>query len=185
MKKLSLYIFLVLMFSLFTSHSFAENCPDDMKVEGSDETLKSRVERKYGGYFVPEESYKFGLEIQEAVKNKDLKKLLSLIKHDLISGPKMSFFDGKTFDDAFTESFRSTILSTKPGCAPIGLDKGFILGNGQIWYDKVQYSMFDLRKDLKKYKWFSELSNHEQIKAVFEFETIYGPWSITRITQTK
>ena len=79
MKKLSLYIFLVLMFSLFTTHSFAENCPDDMKVEGFDQTLKSRVEEVYGGYFVPEESYKFGLEIQEAVKNKDLKKLLSLI----------------------------------------------------------------------------------------------------------
>ena len=182
MKKLLSIIVLGL---LFFNVSYAENCPDDMKVEGFDETLKSRVERVYGGYFVPEESYKFGLEIQEAVKNKDLKKLLSLIKHDLISGPKMSFFDGKTFDEAFTESFRSTILSTKPGCAPIGLDKGFILGNGQIWYDKVQYSMFDLRKDLKKYKWFSELSNHEQIKAVFEFETIYGPWSITRITQTK
>ena len=182
MKKI---IGIVVLGLLFFNVSYAENCPNDMKVEGSDETLKSRVERVYDGYFVPEESYKFALEIQEAVKNKDLKKLLSLIKYDLISGPKMSFFEGKTFDDAFTESFRSTILSTKPRCAPLGVDKGFILGNGQIWYDKVQYSMFDLRKDLKKYKWFSELSNHEQIKAVFEFETIYGPWSITRITETK
>ena len=182
MKKLSLYVFLVL---IFCNVSYAENCPDDMKLEAYDQTLKSYVEELHGGYFVPEESYKFGLEIQEAVKNKDLKKLLSLIKDDLISGPKMSFFEGKTFDDAFTESFRSTILSTKPGCAPIGLDKGFILGNGQIWYDKVKYSMFDLRKDLKKYKWFSELSNHDQIRAVNDFETIYGPLSITRITQTK
>jgi len=182
MKKLSLYVFLVL---IFCNVSYAENCPDDMKLEAYDQTLKSYVEELHGGYFVPEESYKFGLEIQEAVKNKDLKKLLSLIKDDLISGPKMSFFEGKTFDDAFTESFRSTILSTKPGCAPIGLDKGFPLGNGQIWYDKVQYHMMDLRKDLKKYKWFSELSNHDQIRAVYDFETIYGPWSITRITQTK
>jgi hypothetical protein len=97
----------------------------------------------------------------------------------------MSFFDGKTFDEAFTESFRSKILSTEPGCLPVGLDKGFILGNGQIWYDRVDYSMFDLRDDLKKYKWFSELSNIEQINTVYGFKTIYGPWSITRITETK
>ena len=31
----------------------------------------------------------------------------------------------------------------------------------------------------------NEPSNIEQIKAVRDFETIYGPWSITRITQTK
>ena len=29
------------------------------------------------------------------------------------------------------------------------------------------------------------LSNIEQIRAVRDFEIIYGPWSITRITQTK
>ena len=45
--------------------------------------------------------------------------------------------------------------------------------------------MFDLRDDLKKYKWFSELSNIEQINTVYGFKTIYGPWSITRITETK
>ena len=83
MKKLSLYVFLVL---IFCNVSYAENCPDDMKLEAYDQTLKSYVEELHGGYFVPEESYKFGLEIQEAVKNKDLKKLLSLIKDDLISG---------------------------------------------------------------------------------------------------
>ena len=182
MKKLLATVVLSL---LFFNVSYAENCPEDMKPEGYDQTLKSFVEEVHGSYFVPEESYKFGLEIQEAVKNKDLKKLLSLIKHDLISGPKMSFFDGKTFDEAFTESFRSKILSTEPGCLPVGLDKGFILGNGQIWYDRVDYSMFDLKDDLKKYKWFSELSNIEQIRAVYGFKTIYGPWSITRITETK
>ena len=181
MKKL---LGIVVLGLLWCNVGFAEYCNDDDPIEGLDQTVKSYAEYN-DNYYVPEKSYKFGLEIQEAVKNKDLKKLLSLIKYDLKSGPKMSFFEGKTFDDAFTESFRSTILSTTPGCAPLGLDKGFILGNGQIWYDKVQYSMFDLRKDLKKYKWFSELPNIEQIKAVRDFETIYGPWSIIRITETK
>ena len=41
-----------------------------MKVEGFYQTLKSYVEEVYKSYFVPEESYKFGLEIQEAVKIK-------------------------------------------------------------------------------------------------------------------
>ena len=150
MKKLSLYVFLVLM---FCNVSYAEYCKDDDPVEGLDQTVKSYAEYN-DNYYVPEKSYKFGLEIQEAVKNKDLKKLLSLIKDDLISGPKMSFFEGKTFDDAFTESFRSAILSTKPQCWPIGIDKGFVLGNGQSWYDKVYYSMFDLRRDLKSINGF-------------------------------
>ena len=181
MKKL---LGILVLGLLWCNVGFAEYCNDDDPIEGLDQTVKSYAEY-HGNYYVPKEAYEFGLEIQEAVKNKDLDKLLSLIKDDLISGPPMSFFEGKTFDDAFTESFRSTILSTKPGCAPIGLDKGFPLGNGQIWYDKVQYHMMDLRKDLKKYKWFSELSNHDQIRAVYDFETVYGPWSITRITKTK
>ena len=175
----------ILVLGLFWCNvGFAEYCNDDDPIEGLDHTVKSYAEY-HGNYYVPEEAYKFGLEIQEAVKNKDLDKLLSLIKDDLISGPKMSFFDNKTYDEAFPVSFRGAVLMNEPQCWPIGIDKGFVLGNGQIWYDKVYYSMFDLRRDLKKYKWFSELSNIEQIRAVRDFETIYGPWSITRITQTK
>ena len=70
MKK---FLAIVLLSLLFSKVSYAENCPEDMKVEGFDQTLKSYVEEVYKSYFVPEESYKFGLEIQEAVKNKDLK----------------------------------------------------------------------------------------------------------------
>ena len=146
MKKLSLYIFLVLM---FCNVGFAEYCNDDDPVEGFDDTVKSYAEH-FDNYYVPEESYKFGLEIQEAVKNKDLDKLLSLIKDDLISGPKMSFFDNKTYDEAFTVNFRGAVLMNEPQCWPVGY-KGFILGNGQIWYNKIKN----------------------------------GPWTITRITETK
>ena len=183
MKKLSLYVFLVLM---FCNVGFAENCPDDMKLEGlgHDHTVKSYAEF-HGNYYVPEEAYKFGLEIQEAVKNKDLDKLLSLIKDDLISGPKMSFFDNKTYDEAFPVTFRGAVLMNKPECNPVGSDRGFILGNGQIWYDKIKYRPWDLQKDLMKHKWFSNLSKHEQITIVRDIDTIYGPWTITRITETK
>ena len=169
---------------LWCNVCFAENCPDDLKVEGLDQTVKSYAEFN-DNYYVPEKSYKFGLEIQEAVKNKDLDKLLSLIKDDLISGPKMSFFDNKTYDEAFPVTFRGAVLMNKPECTPVGIDRGFILGNGQILYDKIQYRPMDLLKDLKKHKWFSNLSRGEQMSIVFDVDTIYGPWTITRITETK
>ena len=173
MKKLLSIIVLGL---LWCSISFAEYCTDDDKIHAEG----------FGNYYVPEEAYKFGLEIQEAVKNKDLDKLLSLIKDDLISGPKMSFFDNKTYDEAFPVTFRGAVLMNKPECTPVGRDRGFILGNGQIWYDKIQYRPMDLLNDLKKHKWFSNLSRGEQMSIVFDqVDTIYGPWTITRITETK
>ena len=73
---------------MFCNVGFAEYCNDDDPIEGLDQTVKSYAEY-HGNYYVPKEAYEFGLEIQEAVKNKDLKKLLSLIKYDLKSGPKM------------------------------------------------------------------------------------------------
>jgi hypothetical protein len=182
MKKL---LGILVLGLLFCNVSYAENCPDDMKLEAYDQTLKSYVEELHGGYFVPEESYKFGLEIQEAVKNKDLKKLLSLIKDDLISGPEMSFFDNKTFDEAFPATFRGGVLMNKPECKPVGSGRGFMLGNGQIWYDVVQYQPWDLDKDLMNHKWFSNLSRGEQMQILIQFKKLYGPWTITRITETK
>ena len=181
MKKLSLYVFLVLM---FCNVSFAEYCNDDDPIEGLDQTVKSYAEY-HGNYYVPEEAYKFGLEIQEAVKNKDLDKLLSLIKDDLISGPKMSFFDNKTYDEAFPVTFRGAVLVNKPECKPVGSDRGFILGNGQIWYDKIKHNPWYLYNDLMKLKWFSNLLRHERTKIIRDLGLIYGPWTITRITETK
>ena len=164
MKKLFLYVFLVLM---FCNVGFAENCPDDMKLEGlgHDHTVKSYAEY-HGNYYVPEEAYKFGLEIQEAVKNKDLDKLLSLIKDDLISGPKMSFFDNKTYDEAFPVTFRGAVLMNKPECTPVGSDRGFILGNGQIWYDKIKQNLYEngkgniskMTKEMKDWEVYAGLS---------------------------
>ena len=181
MKK---HFLLILVALLWCNVGFAEYCNDDDPIEGLDQTVKSYAEY-HGNYYVPKEAYEFGLEIQEAVKNKDLDKLLSLIKDDLISGPKMSFFDNKTYDEAFPVSFRGAVLMNEPGCNPVGSDRGFILGNGQIWYDKIKYRPWDLQKDLMKHKWFSNLSKHEQITIVRDIDTIYGPWTITRITETK
>ena len=183
MKKLLGIIFFGL---LFCNIAFAEYCNDDDPIEnlGNDHTVKSYAEY-LGNYYVPEEAYKFGLEIQEAVKNKDLKKLLSLIKDDLISGPEMSFFDNKTFDEAFPATFRGGVLMNKPECKPVGSGRGFMLGNGQIWYDVVQYQPWDLDKDLMNHKWFSNLSRGEQMQILIQFKKLYGPWTITRITETK
>ena len=182
MKKIFTFLTLFLMFGGVAS---AEYCSPDKKLETMPGQTVQSYAKYLGSYYEPEESYKFGLEIQDAVENKDLKKLLSLIRNDLISGPKMSFFKNKKFDDAFTEEFRNLILEVKPRCAPVGMDRGFSLGRGMIWYDKVPYTMFDLQKDLNKKEWFSKLSRIDQITLVRDFKTIYGPWTITKITRTK
>ena len=180
MKKL---LGILVLGLLICNVSYAEYCKDDDPVEGLDQTVKSYAER-FDNYYVPEEAYKFGLEIQEAVKNKDLKKLLSLIKLDLKDGPQMSFFDNKTYDEAFPVSFGDAVLMNKPHCGPIGW-RGFILGNGQIWYGKITHGLWDMHKDMMKYKWFSNLSRHDQIRILRDAGPIYGPWTITRITETK
>ena len=170
---------------LWCTVGFAEYCNDDDPIEGLDQTVKSYAEY-HGNYYVPKEAYEFGLEIQEAVKNKDLDKLLSLIKDDLISGPPMSFFDNKTYDEAFPVTFRGAVLMNKPECSPVGrTGRGFILGNGQIWYDKIKHNPWYLYNDLMKLKWFSNLLRHERTKIIRDLGLIYGPWTITRITETK
>ena len=179
MKKL---LGIIILGLLFCNVSFAEYCKDDDPVEGLDQTVKSYAER-FDNYYVPEEAYKFGLEIQEAVKNKDLKKLLSLIKHDLKDGPQMSFFDNKTYDEAFPVSFGDAVLMNKPDCSPAGRDRGFVLGNGQIWYDKIKHEPWDLREDLMVHEWFASLSGHEKTRILRGIDTIYGPWTITRINE--
>lgn len=182
MKKL---LIILTLFLILGGVANSEYCDTNKKLE----SLPSHTAQSYaihlGDYYQPEESYKFGLEIQDAVKNKDLKKLLSLIRNDLISGPEMRFFKNKKFEDVFTEEFRNLILEVKPSCAPVGTYKGFSLGRGMIWYDRVPYTMFDLQKDLNKKEWFSKLSRIDQITLVRDFKTIYGPWTITKITSTK
>ena len=155
MKKLFLYVFLGL---LWCNVSSADYCKSTDIVDG--QSVKEYAD-KYKNYYVPEEAYKFGLEIQSAFKHKDVKKLLSLIKGDLRGGPEESYFIGKSFDDLFSEEYVKEILKWKPNCFPMSPKTGFILGVADLWYDR-----------LKKI---------DPSSGKIE----YGAWSITRFTEIK
>ena len=132
MKKLLLTIFVSLM---WFNISYAKNCPDNKKIEGLDnETIKSYAEF-WSNYYVPEEAYDFGINIQNLLKAKDLKDLFELVEGELLVGPKKSFIKDKSFDEVFSEEWVTSILSSTSNCSPVGW-RGFTLGNGNIWYTK-------------------------------------------------
>ena len=125
-----------LVLGLFWSNiSNAKNCPDNKKIEGLDnETIKSYAEF-WDNYYVPEEAYDFGINIQNLLKAKNLKTLFELVEGELLVGPKKSFIKNKSFDEIFSEEWVTSILSSSSNCSPVGW-RGFMLGNGNIWYAK-------------------------------------------------
>lgn len=82
--------------------------------------------------------YEFGLKIQKAVQNKDLEAIKTMIKYPMY-GKKItkSYLDNKTFDQVFTKRDRDLILEVKVECQSVGIDRGFMLGAGTIWYDYI------------------------------------------------
>ncbi|MDP7194596.1 MAG: hypothetical protein QF864_00205 [SAR202 cluster bacterium] len=132
MKKLLSIIILGL---LCCNISYAENCPDNKKIEGLDnETIKSYAEF-WSNYYVPEEAYDFGINIQNLLKAKNLKTLFELVEGELLVGPKKSLIKDKSFDEIFSEEWVTSVLSSSSNCYPVGW-RGFTLGNGNIWYAK-------------------------------------------------
>ena len=81
----------------------------------------------------PEHAYKFGLTIKQLVADRDLAGLFELAPDELQVGPRKKFIENKTFDQVFTEDWRSTILASEPPCSPVGW-RGFMLANGLVWY---------------------------------------------------
>ncbi|HIB94029.1 MAG TPA: sel1 repeat family protein, partial [Candidatus Lambdaproteobacteria bacterium] len=92
----------------------------------------------HNNYYDPEEAYAFGLKIQNAVKDRNLKKLFSfVVDGELGTGPRRKYVEGKTFSEIFPDDWRKQILSSKPKCSPLGW-KPFMLANGTIWYNKFK-----------------------------------------------
>ena len=92
----------------------------------------------HNNYYDPEEAYAFGLKIQNAVKDRNLKKLFSfVVDGELRTGPRRKYVEGKTFSEIFPDDWRKQILSSKPKCSPLGW-KPFMLANGTIWYNKFK-----------------------------------------------
>jgi hypothetical protein len=81
--------------------------------------------------------YEFALNIQKAFKDKDLPALRSMMKIPLINKTPLTFFENKKFDDVFTKEEIKWVLESKIECRAVGIDKGWMLGPGTIWYEDV------------------------------------------------
>ena len=84
-------------------------------------------------YYDPEEVYKVGLEIQKALKNKDIKKLYSFIDENS-KAPRKEKVIEIGFDKVFDEKVIESVTKEKPSCSPVGW-RGFMLGNGGVWFN--------------------------------------------------
>ena len=130
------FFLILLTYLLLCINSYAtENCPDNMKINGLDHTVKSYADF-WGNYYKPHEAYDFGIKIQNIIKEKDLAGLFKLAEGELKSGPRKSFIKDKNFDEIFNEEWVNSILSIKPDCYPMGW-RGFMLDSGSVWYNKV------------------------------------------------
>ena len=83
-------------------------------------------------YYDPESSYAFGLQIKEAIRERDLVKLMSLTTK-YTSGPRKRYTEGKNFSDIFSEEWRQNILKADIPCGPVGW-RNFSINKGAIWY---------------------------------------------------
>lgn len=113
----------------------------------------------YGTKVSTEEAYEFGLSIINAVKEKNLDKLMSYITH------KKSFttsnkdldienYKEKKFENIFSKEWISLIVDSLPICRSMGY-KGWMLGSGMIWY---QYSR-DLVEKNEDEPWKNKYKN--------------------------
>ena len=88
-------------------------------------------------YYTPDGAYAFGLKVQQFVKNNDLQGIFSLVEGELENGPRKKFVNSKLFKEIFDNEWVELVLSSEPPCSPVGW-RGFMLGNGMIWYNKYK-----------------------------------------------
>ena len=91
-------------------------------------------------------AYMFGKEIQKLVSNEDLEGLAMLIEED--SYPyKVEYLLSRSFKEHFDQEWISKVMQ-EPPCKTNGW-RGFMLGNGQIWYDQWRWSSNNSPKEEK------------------------------------
>ena len=87
----------------------------------------------WNNYYDPEEVYKVGLKIQDALKNKDIEKLYSFIDENS-NAPRKEKVLEVGFENVFEGKMIESVTSLKPSCSPVGW-RGFMLGNGGVWFN--------------------------------------------------
>lgn len=88
----------------------------------------------WNDYYNPEDAYQFGNIIKQLVADRDLDGLFDLVKGELQNGPRKRFIATRTFNQVFTEEWRSAVLASEAPCRPVGW-RGFMLANGLVWFN--------------------------------------------------
>ena len=134
-KLLGLIIFSFLLNNI----SYADNCTYEEALrtfkytalwEETDGNIPEDIVQKHKELL--ERTYIFGLNIQKAVKEKDMDKIYSYLQEEMPFQNKKDFKD-KSFEEVFTEEHRERILSDTVACYRT-LSSRFELGAGVIWY---------------------------------------------------
>ena len=127
---------------MFGGVASAKYCTDKDEKYAKEDSITYKDKRT----FTAEESYLFGKEIIESFKQKDLKKLVSMLDVELKTGPSKSYFENKTFDQVFQKTFVDLIINSQPRCGLSDSNMGFDVGNTLIWYDKNKKDKWVIRR---------------------------------------
>ena len=139
MKKLFLILVLCLVWG---GTVYSNNCTEKDEKYAKEDSELYGDKRTYNA----QEAYKAGQNIINIFQAKDLNKLISMFDGELKKGPPLSYFQNKTFDEAFNPSFQKLIISSKPRCSLSDSNKGFDLGNTLLWYDKSRSNEWVIRE---------------------------------------
>ncbi len=90
--------------------------------------------KSWNDYYNPEDAYKFGNIIKQFIAGRDLDGLFGLVIGELQNGPRKRFIETRTFNQVFTEEWRSAVLASETPCQPVGW-RGFMLANGLVWFN--------------------------------------------------
>ena len=129
-KSLSSFFLLVLFLFLLSDLSNAH--ADEIDTPCTDKDME--YAHSWGDYYSPDEAYLFGIKIQKLVLSKDLEGLSKLIDETGSYPHRVETLLSRSFDEHFHQEWIDTVLQ-EPECRPIGW-RGFLLGNGRIWYGK-------------------------------------------------
>ena len=123
----------MLLSLLYITSAYAKICsPED------EEYVIEMNSDDYGTKVSTQEAYDFGLSIINAVKEKNLDKLMSFVTHKksfttLNKALDIENYKEKKFEDIFSKEWIKLIVESTPDCRSMGY-KGWMLGSGMIWY---------------------------------------------------
>tara|TARA_B100000287_G_scaffold69457_1_gene61033 strand:- start:66 stop:890 length:825 start_codon:yes stop_codon:yes gene_type:complete len=137
LARLFLIFLTVIVFSLIPLNA--------AKIDVNDEPCSNTYENR---------AYMFGKKIQKLISNEDLEGLAKLIEED--SYPyKAEYLLSRSFKDHFDQEWINQVMQ-EPPCKTNGW-RGFMLGNGQIYYDIWRWSS---KNPPKEKKWMITTMNY-------------------------